>query len=140
MKIIKHTFKIPQLMVVDGELIEADPKEETYTFTLLHGGIGRFEEATGMSLFAKMTEGETDEERGRKLFSDREFIINLTASAYVKIKDGKFQNDRSTMEEFKKMEIIDYVTDIDFLTKFFAMVGECMMSSNKKGTKKGKNA
>ena len=56
MKILKYTFRIPKLEVIDDELVESGFNEETYTFTLLHKGVGLFEEMAHKPLMAYMFE------------------------------------------------------------------------------------
>ena len=140
MKIIKHTFEIPVLTVENGELVEKEPHYQTCTFTLLHGGIGRFEETYGGSLLGKLMKlnKATDEEKSTSLMDDRNFILDLAAAAYVKIEGNKFENNRATLEEFKNSELADQIMDIEFITKLFEMVTDCVMDKKLKNTEEGK--
>lgn len=140
MKIIKHTFEIPQLEVIDGELVEKDPNYTTCTFTLLHGGIGRFEEVYGKSLLTKLNDINKlpDEEKIGSLLDDKDFIKDLAAASYVKLEGNKFENNRATMDEFLNSELANYLYDVDFLTKLLQMSAECMIGE-KKGKSNGKN-
>lgn len=145
MKIIKHTFELPNLQLdQNGELIEGTPIYKTCTFTLLHGGIGRFEETYGKPLMSKIMEMNkaegTEEERGMKLIADRKFILDLAGASYVKIENNKFENNRATMDEFINSDIADHVMNIDFITKLFEMTTECVIGKVKETKEvKGKN-
>lgn len=143
MKIFKHTFEIPQLEVVNDELVEKEPKEITCTFTLLHGGIGRFEEYYGSSLMKKLNEInkiDSNAEKSYAIIGDRPFILALASASYVKIEGNKFENNRATMEEFIKSEMADEIANIEFITKLLNMVTDCILGNTKAPTKKsGKN-
>lgn len=122
---------MPKLEVVDGELIENGTLEETYTFSLLHKGMGLFEELSGKPLMAYLMglKGITDdvnEDTIEKLMS-KNFINNLACASYVKIEDNKFHNNRATAEEFKKTFAFQKITeDFDFITKLLAMATDCI--------------
>lgn len=145
MKIIKHEFEIPQLSLVNGELVECDAIKETYTFTLLHGGIGVFENNYGASLIStllKFNIGEgSEEERASRLLQDSNFIKELASASYVKVDGGKFENTYATAQEFKEKEVINYLYDIDFVIKLIRMACDCIFEdkkqkNNNKTTKK----
>ena len=130
MKIIKHTFVFPKLIIKDGELVEEGTIEETYTFTLLHKGFGIYEELTGRPLMATLVELD-GEDAMQKLIS-KDFIANLACASYVKIVDGKFHNNRATAEEFKKSLAYSKVTeDVSFIKDLVQMAMECVNDSNK---------
>lgn len=133
MKIIKHKFVIPQLAIVNDELVETDPKEETYTFTLLHGGIGVFEENYGKSLLSVLMSmnRDNDDERIERLIGDNTFILELASASYVKIENGKFENNRATSEEFKQKEVVEHLYDVAFITKLLQMASECIVQQQK---------
>ena len=139
-KIIKHTFELPKLEVVDGELVENGTIEETYTFTLLHKGMGLFEELSDKPLMAYLMQFRegiesddlnnlNDEEKANvieKLLS-RNFINNLACASYTKIEDNKFHNNRATAEEFKKTYAYQKLgEDIDFILSLISMATECL--------------
>lgn len=144
MKIFKHTFKFPKLAIIDGELIEEGAKEETYTFTLLHKGIGLYEELSHEPLLASLLkikggEEEIDEESIRTMFA-REFISNLAAASYVKIENDKFHNNRSTAEEFKKtLAYSKCADDIGFVNKLLQMATDCITEGAKADSKNKAN-
>lgn len=129
-KIIKHTFKIPNLSVnEDGELTENGFSEETYTFTLLHKGFGIYEELTGKPLMATLIELDGDEAMEKMI--SKSFISNLACASYVKIENGKFHNNRATAEEFKKSIAYTKVTeDVSFIQELIGMAMECINDTN----------
>lgn len=136
MKIFKHTFKIPQLAVVNDELVEVDPKEETYTFTLLHSGIGVFEENYGKSLIGALMAYQklTKEEQVVELLDDKRFISELAAASYVKMENGKFENNRATADEFKHKEVAEHLSDIDFIVGLIQMASATISNNTKQKT------
>ena len=128
MKILKHTFKIPNLEVVNGELTESGFKEETYTFTLLLKGTGLFEELAGKPLLAYLYEIDIENKEAVAKLQSKDFIPNLACASYVKIEDNKFHNNRATAEEFKKLPVYSRVTDdLDFMIDLIQMAMDCML-------------
>ena len=141
MKILKHTFKIPVLDIVDGDLVENGFKEETYTFTLLHKGVGLFEELTSTPLMAYLVDVDTDDLRDSvsKLMS-KDFIPNLACASYVKIEDNKFHNNRATAEDFKKLPVYNRLSDdLDFAMDLMQMALDCMIDFEKAKKKNDTN-
>lgn len=142
-KILKYTFKTPTLEVVDGELVENGSEEETCYFTLLHKGIGLYEEMAKEPLLATLTaitnKGADNEDIDFKKILSQDFISNLAAASYCKIEDNKFHNNRSTAEEFKKKPIYSNVaTNIDFVRQLISMATDCISDENvKKQINKG---
>lgn len=140
MKIFTYTFKVPQLTIEDGKLMEIEAKEETCTFTLLHRGFGLYEELTGKPLMAKLM--ELSEDSPEKMIS-REFISNLACASYVKIEGNKFHNNRATAEEFRKSAVFSRTTeDVQFVKGLIAMAMECLADVNSMPSKvktEGKN-
>lgn len=136
MKIFKHTFSFPKLTIKDGELIEEGTREETYTFTLLHKGIGLYEELTNEPLLASLMnlKGEGDEisEDSVKSLFAKDFISNLACASYVKIDGDKFHNNRATAEEFKKtIAYTKCADDINFVNKLLQMATDCITEGAK---------
>lgn len=134
MKIIKHTFKFPKLSVSkDGELIEDGFIEETHTFTLLHKGMGIFEELSGKPLMAYLTDIASENEMDAvNKFLDKSFIPNLACASYVKIENGKFHNNRATAEEFKKTAVFPRITeDLGFVEQLVSMAVDCILGEQK---------
>ena len=134
MKILKYTFNLPKLEVSeDGELTYSGTTKETYTFTLLHKGVGLFEELTDIPLMAYLTSMVKDnEEQAVQKLLDKAFIPNLACASYVKIENGKFHNNRSTAEEFKKTSAYQHITeDMTFTTKLVEMAIECILGEEK---------
>ena len=112
MKIIKHTFTVPSLQVVNGELKEVGSKTETCTFTLLSKGIGLYEELADEPLMASLLKFNKDNEQdsvGQLL--DKNFIKNLACASYVKIEGNAFHNNRKTCEEFKKKQFYEKINE-----------------------------
>lgn len=142
MKIIKHTFKLPKLEIVEGELLENGYSEETYTFTLLHKGIGLFEELSGKPLMSYLATINVDDEKSLEKFLSKDFIPNLACASYVKIEDNKFHNNRATAEEFKKTLAYPRCgEDLEFVKKLTEMAVECITGELPKGeSKKGNNS
>ncbi len=135
MKIFEYTFKLPNLSVKDGKLIENGSTEETYTFTLLHKGFGLYEDLTGKPLMAKLME-LTDLDDMEKIIS-KEFISNLACASYVKIEGDKFHNNRATAEEFRKSAVYSKTTeDVNFIRGLITMAMECIADANAKPKKK----
>lgn len=140
MKIFKHTFKFPRLSVVDGELTEEGAKEETYTFTLLHKGIGLYEELSHEPLLASLVrikgDGENIDDEAVSTIFAREFISNLAAASYVKIEGDKFHNNRATAEEFKKtLAYSKCADDIGFVNSLLQMATDCITEGAKADSK-----
>jgi hypothetical protein len=134
MKIIKHTFRIPKLTVSGDELIEDGFIEETYTFSLLHKGMGIFEELSGKPLMSYLTDIASDGDQMEAInkFLDKNFIPNLASASYVKIVDGKFHNNRATAEEFKKTAVFPRITeDLAFVEELVEMAVDCILGDQK---------
>lgn len=131
MKILKYTFKLPNLKIEDDELIEDGFIEETYTFTLLFKGIGVYEELAHKPLLASLGElGNSDDALENMLSKD--FISNLACASYVKIENGKFHNNRSTADEFKKTKAYSYIfKDVHFIEELVKMASECILDDEK---------
>lgn len=139
MKIIRHTFRIPQLTVEDGELTENGVKEETYTFTLLHKGIGIYEEMADEPLLNTLLDvSALDEQDIAKRVMDSKFVLNLASASYVKMDGEKFHNNRATAEEFKKLPVANHLNDPTFVTKLLEMATECVVGDLKQNPKKAK--
>lgn len=145
MKILKHTFRIPNLKVEDGELIEDGYRDETYTFTLLFKGLGIFEELTGTPLLAYIYQIDdiNNKDSIAKLMT-KDFIPNLACASYCKIENDKFHNNRATAEEFKKLPVYQEINnDLEFATDLLQMAMDCMIDNKTKNneeldTKKSK--
>lgn len=136
MKILKYTFKIPRLEVVDGELIENGFNEETYTFTLLHKGVGLFEDLSSKPLLAYLYEIDLENKEAMSKLLSKDFIPNLACASYVKIENNQFHNNRATAEDFKKLPVYQKVNeDINFAVELIQMAMDCMIEIEK-GKKK----
>lgn len=132
MKILRYTFSIPQLSIEDGELVENGRTEETYYFTLLHKGIGLYEEMAGEPLINNLIDiSELDEKEIAKVAMNSKFILNLASASYIKIVDGKFHNNRATCEEFKRSPIANHINDVNFVAKLLEMATECVVGDLK---------
>lgn len=132
-KILKYKFKTPILKVVGNDLIEDGYQEEEYTFTLLHKGIGLYEEITGESLLkslAKLNQVAINTENAIGITKD--FIPNLAMASYIKIEDGNFHNNLATANEFKKKPIYSRCSDdFAFQEQLVQMAIECINSKTK---------
>lgn len=138
-KIIKHTFKLPNLTVKDGELVEDKETTATYTFTLLFKGMGLYEDISGTplinSLMNALGQGNTELEAVGKMM-DKKFIRDLACASYVKIVGDKFHNNRATAEEFKKSQVFPYIeNDYEFIVKLITMATECIYDKGKENAK-----
>ncbi len=123
MKILKYTFRIPKLEVVDGELIENGFNEESYTFTLLHKGVGLFEDLSSKPLLAYLYEIDLENKEAISKLLSKDFIPNLACASYVKIENNQFHNNRATAEDFKKLPVYQKVNeDINFLIHWLWIV------------------
>lgn len=133
-KILEYTFETNELGLDEqGKLVIRDSKKETLTFTLLHRGIGIYEEMVGEPLVSSIVglKGE-DREETLKSINDKEFILNLAAASYVKIENGKFHNNRATAEEFKKIPYVKkYIDDINFVSALYSMAIACIVDEHK---------
>ena len=141
-KIIKHTFKLPNLIVKDGELVEDKETTETYTFTLLFKGIGLYEDIAGTPLINSLMNAMVQEGNEMEAVSkimDKQFIKDLACASYVKIVGDKFHNNRATAEEFKKSQVYPYIeNDYEFIVELITMATECLYNRNDKAkTTKG---
>lgn len=127
MKILTHTFEIPQLKVENGTLIEDGIKEEKYTFTLLFKGIGLFEEITNESLMASIMKCYKNGEVDYQQITNDKFVKALACATYVKIDGDKFHNNRATAEEFTRLPVYQYLTkDINFVKELIEMSISCL--------------
>lgn len=135
MKILKYTFKLPNLTVVDDELVEDGVIEETHTFTLLFKGIGVYEELAHKPLLASLLKFKNDggvQEEALDNMLSREFISNLACASYIKIENNNFHNNRSTAEEFKKTKAYSSIfSDLKFIEALITMAGECIVEDQK---------
>lgn len=141
-KIIKHTFKIPNLVVKDGELIEDKETTVTYQFTLLFKGIGLYEEISGKSLLNSLMASAVDDDKSTALAKmvDKKLIKDLACASYIKIVGDKFHNNRATAEEFRKSQVYPILeNDFEFITKLLQMAMECVYDEQK-GKAKSKGA
>lgn len=131
MKILKYTFRLPELQVIGGELVQTGVTEETHTFTLLFKGIGIYEELSNKPLLSTLMSlgnenGEVSDNAVDSMLS-KEFISNLACASYIKIENGKFHNNRATAEEFKKTGAYSEIfKDIDFVNALMKMAVECI--------------
>lgn len=116
------------MKVENGELVEDGYSEETYTFTLLHRGVGIYEELARKPLMSTLMEfdGKNSLDSMEHLLS-KDFIPNLACASYVKIEGDKFHNNRATAEEFKKKAIYSKLTeDYDFVQALLEMAMDCI--------------
>lgn len=131
MKILKYTFRLPELKLVGDDLVQTGYTEETYTFTLLFKGIGIFEELANRPLLSSLMSmgndnGNVDEKTMDNMLS-KDFISNLACASYIKIENGKFHNNRATAEEFKKTGAYSEIfKDINFVNELMQMAIECI--------------
>lgn len=131
MKILKYTFQLPKLEVIDDDLVQTGITEETCTFTLLFKGIGLYEELANKPLLSSlMSMGSENGELDRNAMDNvlsKEFISNLACASYVKIENNKFHNNRATAEEFKKSNAYSQIfQNIDFINALMQMAIDCI--------------
>lgn len=141
MKIFKHTFTTSNLVLdKNGDLIEDGKIQETYTFTLVHKGMGLYEELAGEPLLKTLygligSTGAADIDPTTLLNS--KFVSNLACASYVKIEKNQFHNNRSTAEEFRRSRAFGQINqDLDFVQKLFQMAIECVNVNNQQSSKK----
>lgn len=131
MKILKYTFRLPRLEVIDDDLVQTGYTEETCTFTLLFKGIGLYEELANKPLLSSLMSmssenGELDQKTMDSVLS-KDFISNLACASYVKIENNKFHNNRATAEEFKKSNAYSQIfQNIDFINDLMQMAVDCI--------------
>lgn len=143
MKILKYTFRIPNLKVVNNELVENGFNEETYTFTLLHKGVGLFEDLSSKPLLAYLYEIDLENKEAISKLLSKDFIPNLACASYVKIENNQFHNNRATAEDFKKLPVFQKVSeDLDFAVELIQMAMDCMLEiqNEKNKTKEATNS
>lgn len=132
-KIIKYEFEIPQLELVDGELVEKQSRKETYTFTLLHKGIGVYEEMAKEPLIKTLISlSKKSKDEVVEAVLNTKFLLDLASASYVKIENGKFFNNRATCEEFRKMPVAQHINDVNFAMALVGMATDCMIDTTKK--------
>ena len=134
-KIIKHTFRIPNLVVKDGELVEDKETTVTYQFTLLFKGIGLYEELSGKPLLNTLMNSignNANQEDAIAKIIDKKVIKDLACASYVKIVGDKFHNNRATAEEFRKTQVYPIIeNDYEFIMKLLTMAMECVYDEEK---------
>lgn len=131
-KIIKHTFKIPNLVVKDGELVEDKETTVTYQFTLLFKGVGLYEEIAGKPLLNTLMGFTGAKEEALAKIIDKKLIKDLACASYIKIVGDKFHNNRATAEEFKKSQVYPIIeNDYEFIMKLLTMAMECVYDEQK---------
>lgn len=136
MRILKYKFTIPSLIVDGDEIIECEPKEETYTFTLLFKGVDLFEKLTGKALLTELAKMGTGNEEDMIKRLDVAVIKNLAKASYCKIEGDAFHQNMATAEEFTKTSAYQLIgTDTDFMVALLQMAVDCCISS--KPTKGG---
>lgn len=129
MKILKYTFTIPQLIVEDGELIEMDAKDETYTFTLLFKGIDLFEKIYNKPLLTELAKlSNMGDDTIKNL--DVDMIKALARASYCKIEGDAFHQNMATAEEFSKTSAYSRLgTDTNFMVELLNMAVECCVAN-----------
>lgn len=140
MKILKYTFKLPNLKLENDELVEDGFIEETYTFTLLFKGFGVYEELAHKPLLASLSSfGNSDGTLNDNVIENmlsKDFISNLACASYVKIENGKFHNNRSTADEFKRTKAYSYIfKDVEFIEALVKMASDCVLEDEKSKAK-----
>lgn len=145
---MKYTFIEKGATIVNGELVEQEGLEKTYTFTLKMNGLKLFEIEYGKPLIKALTkmvktidmdtlETLKDSNKAEALKAidgliDIDFIRALACSSYVKIVDNIGYNSEQTVEEFKQLKVNDYcINDIDFIFKILEMAIDCVFEKQK---------
>lgn len=145
-KIIKHTFKIPHLVVKEGELVQDKETTITYQFTLLFKGIGLYEEIAGKPLLSSLMSSvafdeleNVDDFASFENLVDKKLIKDLACASYIKIDGDRFHNNHATVEEFRKSQVYPIVeNDYEFVMKLISMAMECVYD-DQNNKKKNKN-
>lgn len=127
---MKHTFYETGLTLIDGELVETDPKEVEYNFSLKMSGLKLFEQEYGKPLIKVITKLSQEIGSAGETFSqaellgivsnfDEKAIKALACASYIKIANNQLINNESTVEEFKEsfaygilMNDIEFVLDL----------------------------
>lgn len=130
MRILKYKFTIPTLMVDGDEIIECEPKEETYTFTLLFKGVDLFEKLTGKALLTELARMGTGSEEDMIKRLDVSVIKNLAKASFCKIEGDAFHQNMATADEFAKTLAYQQIgTDTDFMTALLEMAIDCCVAN-----------
>ena len=142
MKILKYTFKVQDIDVRGDDLQASDEYDCTMHFSLLHKGHELFEKDYGKSVLSvlmnKFKDGVKEEDVANELLGDR-FVRCLAAASYLKVVDGKVQNDAITQQEFKESRVNNIVdSDIEFVMQLISMTIDSLPISKGKGKDSGK--
>lgn len=148
MKTFKHVFEEPQLVIIDGDIQEADPARYEATFSLTTASLLMFEEEYGQPLITAMTSmipqnalSQKDNEDFTKEdildFLNAKFIRALASACYIKIDNGKIYNNIASKNEFKESPMNELcLTDLDFIQSLMSLATQCLYSeANKKKQK-----
>lgn len=129
METLKYKFEIPNVKIVDGDVVEDTPTEYECMFSLTVKSLELFEEETGRVLL-------------NALFSDEqyttkpEYIRALACCCYFKIDGNSFVQNESTKDEFKKMPFYKTLgNDSLFIVNLQNMVIKSIAESNEKAKK-----
>lgn len=148
MKTFKHTFEESQLVVIDGEIQEADPIKYEATFSLTTAALLMFEEEYGQPLMTAMTDmipasalksTDVDFTRDEILgFLNTRFIRALRCSSYLKIENGKIFNNEASKKEFKESPMNELcLTDFDFIQNIMSLAITCLYNEKTQKVKNG---
>ena len=148
MKTFKHTFEESQLVVIDGEIQEADPIKYEATFSLTTAALLMFEEEYGQPLMTAMTDmipasalksTDVDFTRDEILgFLNTKFIRALRCSSYLKIENGKIFNNEASKKEFKESPMNELcLTDFDFIQNIMSLAITCLYNEKTQKVKNG---
>lgn len=148
MKTFKHIFEEDQLVIIDGEILDADPIKYNATFSLTTASLLMFEEAYGQPLITAMTQLMpsniiTDKEKMDFSKDDilgllnAKFIRALASACYLKIENGKIYNNNATQTEFKESPMNELcLIDIEFIQKIMGLATRCLSDERNKQNKK----
>lgn len=148
MKTFKHTFEESQLVVIDGEIQEADPIKYEATFSLTTAALLMFEEEYGQPLMTAMTDmipasalksTDVDFTRDEILgFLNTRFIRALRCSSYLKIDNGKIFNNEASKKEFKESPMNELcLTDFEFIQNIMSLAITCLYNEKTQKVKNG---
>lgn len=133
MEILKHTFEIPKLGVVNGDIVELDPERVTCSFALTIKALELFEEEYGEPIINVLFGNNNGE------VTTGRFVRALACSMYLKIADGQILQNEATKEEFQNLEIYQSVaSDLTFTANLVTTAVKSIEEKTKKDSANNK--
>lgn len=133
MEILKHTFEVTKLGVIDGEIVELDPEKITCHFALTLKALEMFEDEYGEPIINVLfASNNSDLASGR-------FVRALSCSMYLKVVDGQIMQNEATKEEFQNLAIYQSVgSDLTFATLLVSSAVKAVEEKAKKDAENNK--